>query len=355
MSQHHAKRIEQLIGMMTVEEKIGQLNMLSADMAVTGPVVSADYMAALKAGKLGSMLNLYGADLTRKVQRVAVEETRLGIPLFFGYDFIHGHRTVFPIPLGEAAAFDPVLWERTARVAALEAAAEGLMLTFAPMLDVSRDPRWGRISESAGEDTWLTARVAEAKVRGFHGTDLTAPGSIATTAKHLAAYGAVMAGREYAQVGVSEHSFHETYLPPFKAAIDAGSPALMPAFTDLEGVPLTANRAVLQDLVRGQWGFDGIYISDYNAIAELVAHGVAADIPDAAAVALKAGVDVDLMASAYTKGLQVALERGTITISDIDAAVRRVLAFKARLGLFDDPYREKAPVLTAAQRAEFRE
>src|SRR6185312_4147151 len=228
MSQHQAKRIEQLIGAMTVEEKIGQLNMLSADMAVTGPVVSADYMAALKAA-------------------------RLGIPLFFGYDVIHGHRTVFPIPLGEAAAFDPALWERSARVAALESAAEGLMLTFAPMLDVSRDPRWGRISESAGEDTWLTERLAEAKVRGFQGPDLTAADSVATTAKHLAAYGAVMAGRDYAQVDISERAFHEIYLPPFKAAIDAGCPALMPAFTDLEGVPLTANRAVLHDLVRGQW------------------------------------------------------------------------------------------------------
>src|SRR5215470_5467266 len=355
MSQHQAKRIEQLVGMMTVEEKIGQLNMLSADMAVTGPVVSGDYMAALKAGRLGSMLNLYGAEITRKVQRVAVEETRLGIPLFFGYDVIHGHRTVFPIPLGEAAAFDPALWERSARIAAIESAAEGLMLVFAPMLDVSRDPRWGRISESAGEDTWLTERLAEAKVRGFQGPDVAAADSVATTAKHLAAYGAVLAGRDYAQTEISERALHETYLPPFKTAIEAGCPALMPAFTDLEGVPMTANRAVLHDLVRGEWGFDGIYISDYNAIAELVAHGVAADIPDAAAVALKAGVDVDLMASAYTKGLPVALERGTVTISDIDAAVRRVLAFKARLGLFDDPYREKAPVLAAAQRAEFRE
>ncbi len=355
MSQHNANRIEKLVAAMTVEEKIGQLNMLTADLAVTGPGMPADYMAALRAGKLGSMLNLYGVDLTRQVQRVAVEETRLGIPLFFGYDVIHGHRTVFPIPLAEAAAFDPALWERTARIAALEAAAEGLMLTFAPMLDVSRDPRWGRISESAGEDTWLTARLAEAKVRGFQGPDLTAPGAVATTAKHLAAYGAVMAGRDYAQVEVSQRSFHETYLAPFKAAIDAGSPALMPAFTDLEGVPMTANAAILQDLVRGRWGFDGIYISDYNAIAELVPHGVAADIPDAAALALKAGVDIDMMASAYTNGLPVALEGGAVAMADLDAAVRRVLVFKARLGLFDDPYRENAPALTADQRAAHRE
>src|SRR5262249_36899957 len=185
--------------------------------------------------------------------------------------------------------------------------------------------------------------------------DLTAPGSIATTAKHLAAYGAVMAGREYAQVGVSEHSFHETYLPPFKAAIDAGSPALMPAFTDLEGVPLTANRAVLQDLVRGQWGFDGIYISDYNAIAELLSHGVAAGIPAAAALALKAGVDIGMGSNAFPNGRPIARERGAVTTADLDAAVRRVLAFKARLGLFDDPYRKDTPELTVSQRAEHRE
>ncbi len=347
-------RIGQLLEAMTLEEKIGQLNMLTADLAVTGPGMPADYMAALRAGRLGSMLNLYGAELTREVQRVAVEETRLGIPLIFGYDVVHGHRTIFPIPLGEAAAFDPDLWERTARIAALEAAAEGLTLTFAPMLDVTRDPRWGRISESAGEDTWLTCRLAEVKVRGFQGQNLTAPSGVAATAKHLAAYGAVMAGRDYAQVEVSERSFHEIYLPPFRAATDAGAVALMPAFTDLAGVPMTANRAVLRDLVRDGWGFDGVMISDYNAIAELVPHGVAADIAEAAALALRAGVDIDMMASAYAQGLPVALERGAVTMDDIDDAVRRVLALKARLGLFDDPYREDAPVIDSDRRAAHR-
>jgi beta-glucosidase len=349
-------RIEQLIDAMTLEEKVGQLNMLTADMAVTGPVVSADYLAALRAGRLGSMLNLYGAEATREAQRIAVEETRLGIPLIFGYDVIHGHRTIFPIPLAEAAAFDPDLWERTARVAAVEAADEGLTLVFAPMLDVARDPRWGRISESAGEDPWLTCRLAEAKVRGLQGRDLRMPSTVAATAKHLAAYGAVTAGRDYAQVEVSERSLHEIYLPPFRASVDAGVATIMPAFTDLAGVPLTANTAVLRDLIRARWGFEGVMISDYNAIAELIPHGVAGDVAEAAALALKAGIDIDLMASAYTRGLPVALERGDITIADIDAAVRRVLMLKERLGLFDDPYRQGATgVLDSAARRAHRD
>ncbi len=352
--QDHATRIEKLLAAMMLGEKIGQLNMLTADLAVTGPGMPADYMAELKKGRLGSMLNLYGVPLMRQVQRVAVEETRLGIPLFFGYDVVHGHRTVFPIPLAEAGAFDPELWEKTARIAAIEAAAEGLTLTFAPMIDVARDPRWGRIAESAGEDTWLTCRLAEAKVKGFQGKNLAAQDAIAATAKHLAGYGAVMAGREYAQVELSERAFHEIYLPPFRAAVAAGAAAIMPAFTDLAGVPLTAHVGILRDTVRARWGFDGVMISDYNAIAELMAHGIAGDLAEAAALALKAGVDVDMMATAYTRGLPVALERGLVAMSDIDACVRRVLALKAALGLFDDPYRAQAPVMTAERWTEHR-
>jgi beta-glucosidase len=356
MKNPDAGRLERLLGAMTPEEKIGQLNMLTADSELTGPGKPADYMAALRAGRLGSMLNLHGAERVRAVQRVAVEETRLGIPLFFGYDVVHGHRTIFPIPLAEAAAFDPALWEETARIAAVEAAADGLTMAFAPMLDVARDPRWGRICESAGEDTWLTSRLAEAKVRGFQGRDLAAPGAVAAVAKHLAAYGAAMAGRDYAQVEVSERSLHETYLPPFRRAVEAGAAALMPAFTDIGGVPLTANAAILRDLVRGRWGFDGIMVSDYDAIAELIPHGVAADLAEAAALALKAGVDIDMMSHAYTKGLPEALERGAVTMADLDAAVRRILNFKLRLGLFDDPYREAATAaLTAERRATHRE
>ena len=244
------------------------------------------------------------------MQRIALEETRLGIPLLFVMDVIHGHRTVFPMPLAEAGAFDPALWERTARVAAVEAAADGLAMAYAPMLDMARDPRWGRIAESPGEDPWLAARFAEAKVRGFQGADLAAADSLAATAKHLAAYGAATAGRDYAAVDISERSFHEVYLPPFRAAVAAGVAAIMPAFHDLAGVPMTANAAVLRDLVRARWGFEGVIVSDYGAVAELVVHGVAEDLAEAAALALRAGVDIDLMGDAYARGLPGALERG---------------------------------------------
>src|SRR4029078_9244553 len=281
MSARLTDRVARLMRAMTTDEKIGQLNMLSSTLVITGPGVPGDYMAALKAGQVGSLLNLFGRGQVREVQRIAVEETRLGIPLIFGYDVIHGHRTIFPIPLAEAAAFDPDLWERTARIAALEAAAEGLTLTFAPMLDVSRAARWGRIAESAGEDPWVTQRFAAAKVKGFEGDDLRSPLSIAATAKHLAAYGASVAGRDYAEVEVSERRLHAVYLPPFTAAVGAGVAAIMPAFTDIDNVPLTANVAILRELVRKKWGFEGVIISDYTAVTELIAHGVAADINEA--------------------------------------------------------------------------
>ena len=343
------RTIASLIEQMTLEEKIGQMTLVSAGWVVTGPKVSGDYMAQLRAGRIGAISNLWGPEETREVQRVAVEETRLGIPLMFAFDVIHGHRTLFPIPLAEAAAFDPALWERTARAAATEAAADGLTLAFAPMLDVARDPRWGRIAESPGEDPWLAARFAEAKVRGFQGRDIAQPENLAATAKHLAGYGASTAGRDYASVDMSEHSFHEVYLPPFRAAVNAGVAAIMPAFHDLAGVPMTANAAVLRRLVRDRWQFDGVMVSDHGAVAELMAHGVAEDVAEAAALALHAGIDIDLMGGAYARGLPVALERGRVTMAQIDAAVRRVLELKARLGLLEDPYRRSnaAPALAA--------
>ena len=345
-------RIEALLEAMTLEEKIGQMTLVSAGWAVTGPQVSGDYMAAVRAGRIGAISNLWGAQETRAVQRVAVEETRLRIPLLFAFDVIHGHRTIFPIPLAEAAAFDPVLWERTARAAAIEAAADGLNLIFAPMLDVARDPRWGRIAESPGEDPWVAARFAEAKVRGFEGDDIAHPQNLAATAKHLAAYGASVAGRDYAAVDVSEWSFHEVYLPPFRAAVAAGVAAIMPAFTDLAGVPMTANSAVLRKTVRERWRFDGLIVSDHGAIRELLAHGVAGDAAEAAALALRAGVDIDLMSGAYGSGLPLALERGLVSVAQIDAAVRRVLALKARLGLFDDPFHRSDAALAPPGQAE---
>jgi beta-glucosidase len=346
-------RIEALLAAMTLEEKIGQMTLVSAGSAISGPGGTVDYLDAIRAGAVGAICNLWGVEQTRTLQRIAVQETRLGVPLLFSMDVLHGHRTIFPVPLAEAGAFDPALWQATARIAAVEAAADGIALTFAPMLDVARDPRWGRIVEGPGEDPWLAARYARAKVQGFQGDDLAAADSLAATAKHLAAYGAVTAGREYAPVDVSERALHEIYLPPFAEAVAAGVAGIMPAFHNLAGVPMTADRAVLRGLVRDRWGFAGVVVSDYAAIAELVIQGVAADLAEAAALALRAGVDVDLMGDAYGRGLPSALERGLVAMADIDGAVRRVLTLKAALGLFDDPFR-RARGLGAEQIAEHR-
>jgi len=331
-------RLKELMATMTLEEKIGQMTLITAHVAITGPKVPGDYMVALRKGQVGAINALFGAEQTREVQRVAIEETRLGIPLIFTLDVIHGHRTVFPIPLAEAATFDSDLWERTARATALEATADGVNFNYAPMIDVSRDPRWGRIAEGPGEDPWLASVYAVAKIRGIQGDDIGKPYNMAATAKHLAAYGAAQAGRDYHSVDISERTFLEVYMPPFKAAIDAGAVALMPGFHDLAGVPMTSNKAILNDLVRDKWGFDGVMISDYNAITELLAHGTAGDIAEAAAAALKAGVDIDLMGDAYAQGLPAALERGLVTVEDIDQAVARILLLKEALGLFDDPF-----------------
>ena len=332
-------RVESLISRMTLAEKIGQLTMTACGMAVTGPTIAGDSTEAIKSGEIGNLLNLVGTDNVRGMQRLAVEESRLGIPLLIGYDVIHGHRTLFPIPLGEAATFDPRSWALSARESACEAAADGLAMTFAPMLDVSRDPRWGRIAEGPGEDPFVGALMAQAKVSGYQGADLQLEDSLAACAKHYCAYGCVSAGRDYAPVDISERTLHEIHMVPFAASVAAGVAAIMPAFTDLNGVPMTANKALIEDWLRARWAFDGVIISDYNAIAELVRHGIAADVPQAAALALKAGVDIDMMADAYRYGLPVALQRGEISVADIDRAVRRVLVLKERLGLFDDPYR----------------
>ncbi len=331
-------RIDVLLDRMSLAEKLGQLTMTASSSAVTGPVIAGDSTQAIKDGTIGNLLNLVGADQVRDLQRLAVEESRLGIPLLIGFDVIHGHRTVFPIPLGEAALFDPASWTSTAQEAAREAAADGLAMTFAPMLDVARDPRWGRSAEGPGEDPWLATRIAEAKVRGYQGAELRSPHALAAVAKHFCAYGAVTAGREYASVDISERTLHEVYLPAFAAAVKAGVAAIMPAFTDLAGIPMTAHVPLLRGWLRGTLGFEGVIVSDYNAIAELVHHGVAADIAQAATLALHAGVDIDMMADAYRRGLPAALARGAVTMGQIDAAVRRVLTLKERLGLFDDPY-----------------
>ncbi len=330
-----------LMARMTLAEKIGQLTMVSADLTVTGPVVKSDLEGGVRAGTIGSLFNLHRRATVHAAQRMAVEETRLGVPLFFAFDVIHGHRTIFPMPIGEACAFDPDLWAQTARAAAIEAAGEGIDLTFAPMLDIARDPRWGRIAEGPGEDPLVALRMATAKVRGYR--DGLPGARLAVTPKHFVGYGASIAGRDYAPVEMSPRTLVEVHLPAFEAAVLAGADAIMPAFTDLDGIPLTAHGDLLTGRLRDTWGFDGVVISDYNAIAELIRHGVAADLPDAAALALRAGVDIDMTGSAYPEGLPQALARGTITLAQIDAAVTRVLALKDRLGLFADPYLRSRP------------
>jgi beta-glucosidase len=335
---------------MTLTEKLGQLTMTACGQAVTGPTIAGDSTEAIKSGAIGNLLNLVGVENVREMQDLAVKESRLGIPLLIGYDVIHGHRILFPIPLGEASSFDPEVWALSARESAKEAAADGLAMTFAPMLDVARDPRWGRIAESPGEDPFVGVRMAEAKVRGFQGADLSEADALAACAKHYCAYGCVTAGRDYAPVDISDRTLHEVHMVPFAAAVSAGVAAMMPAFTDLNGVPMTANRALLRDWLRGRLGFDGVVVSDYNAIAELIRHGVAADLAEAAALALKAGVDIDMMADAYRRGLPIALQRGAVSMAEIDQSVRRVLVLKERLGLFEEPYRRgKSPESPAAR------
>jgi len=332
-------RIDRLLSTMTIEEKIGQLNMVASSRVVTGPGELRDVHEGIRSGRIGSLLNLWGAEEVHSVQRLAVEESRLGIPLLLSLDVIHGHRTIFPVPLAEACLFAPELWEKTARAAAEEAAQDGVALTFAPMLDVSRDSRWGRIVEGPGEDPWVASQIAAAKTRGFQGQDLADAHSLAATAKHFCGYGAVTAGREYASVDVSDRTLREIYLPPFSAAVAERTAAVMPAFMDIAGAPMTANAPLLQGWLRGDLGFQGVVISDYNAIAELLKHGVAGDVAEAAALALNAGVDIDMTSNVYIRGLPEALKRGLVAMTGIDASVRRVLELKERLGLFDDPYR----------------
>ncbi|MBG0800745.1 glycoside hydrolase family 3 C-terminal domain-containing protein [Methylocystis sp. H4A] len=344
-------RIESLLRAMTLEEKLGQLNLVTAGQVATGPIVPGETTQDIRAGLVGGVFNLWGPDVVARTQRLAVEETRLGVPLIFGLDILHGYRTIFPVPLAETGAFDPLLWERTARASALEAACEGIHLSFAPMLDVSRDPRWGRIAEGPGEDPFVGSKFAQAKIRGFQGERLSDRGALAATAKHFCAGGAATAGRDYAAVDVSERMLHEVYLPPFRAAVEAGCAAIMSAFNNVNGVPMTSHDKLLNGYLRRKLDFDGVIMSDYTAVTELVEHGVAADLVEAAALALTAGVDMDMVSGAYLRCLPEALARGLVAEADIDAAVARVLRLKERLGLFDDPYRFATPPAEGVQEA----
>lgn len=341
-------RVEALLAAMTLEEKVGQLNLLSGDHAITGPYITQDLERAITAGQVGGVYNAYGADYVRGLQRLAVERTRLGVPLLVGLDVIHGYRTIFPVPLGQAASFDAALIEAAERVAAREAAAGGVSWVFAPMVDVARDPRWGRTVEGSGESTWWGSRIAAARVRGLQGADLGALDSVAACPKHLAGYGAVEAGREYAGADLSERQLRETHLPPFRAAITAGARCVMVSFATMDGIPGTANRRLLSGVLRDEWGYGGFVLSDFGAIAELPVHGVAGDLAEAAEQAFRAGTDVDMQAGVFRASLPDLARAGRVPEPAIDAAVRRVLALKADLGLLDDPFARSDPAREAA-------
>lgn len=332
-------KVDSVLSMMTLEEKIGQMTLYTSDFDQTGPTVREGYKEDIKQGRVGAIFNAYGASFNRELQQMAVEETRLGIPLLFGYDVVHGHKTIFPIPLGETASWDLDLMQETARVAALEASAQGLHWTFAPMIDISRDPRWGRIAESPGEDTYLGSQVARVKVRGFQGDDLESEHTLISTAKHFAAYGAAKAGRDYHTVDLSDRDLREVYLPPFKAAVEEGAGSFMTAFNEIAGIPATASDYLFNDILRDEWGFEGFVVSDYTAINELMPHGVAADSAEAGELALKAGVDMDMQGAIYHKHLPELVEKGIVSEQTVNEAVRRILRYKFKLGLFEDPYR----------------
>jgi len=331
--------VDALLAKMTLAEKLGQLNQPPGVNNNTGPSAMAGSEDQVRRGEIGSWLGTQGAGLTCRLQRIAVEESRLGIPLLFAYDVIHGMRTIFPVPLGESSSFDPEAAQESARIAAVEATAHGVHWTYAPMVDVARDPRWGRIVEGAGEDPYLGSVLAAARVRGFQGGDLAAPDTLLATAKHFVAYGAAQGGRDYDIADIPERTLHEVYLPPFKAAVGAGAQSVMASFNEIAGVPMHAHKGLINGLLRDDWRWDGVLVSDYTGVMELMQHGIAATREDAGRAALRAGVDVDMVSNIYLKDLPAAVTAGRVPMAEVDASVRRVLNAKYRLGLFDDPYR----------------
>lgn len=347
------QKIEALLSKMTLEEKIGQMNQITSYGNIE------DMSGLIKNGEIGSILNEVDPVRVNALQRVAMEESRLGIPLLMARDVIHGFKTIFPIPLGQAASFDPQVAEDGARVAAVEASSVGIRWTFAPMIDVSRDPRWGRIAESCGEDTYLSSVMGAAMVKGFQGDSLNNPTSIAACAKHFVGYGASEGGRDYNSTFISERSLRNVYLPPFEAAAKAGAATFMTSFNDNDGVPSTGNKFILRDVLRNEWGFDGLVVTDWNSAREMIAHGFAADDKDAAALSVNAGVDMEMVSYTFVKHLPEQIKAGKVKEATIDDAVRNILRVKFRLGLFDNPYvDEKKPSvmyneshLAAAKRA----
>lgn len=344
--------IDDLLAQMTLEEKIGQLTLYTSGWDVTGPTLNENYKNDLKAGRVGALFNAHTVSYNKDLQDIAVNQTRLGIPLLFGYDVIHGYKTIFPIPLAEAASWDLAAIKESARLSAKECAAAGLNWTFNPMVDIARDPRWGRVAEGSGEDHYLGSLIGVAKIQGYQGESLNDPFTVLACVKHFAAYGAPQAGRDYGTVDMSERTLREFYLPPYKAAVDAGVGSIMTSFNDVDGVPASGNSWLLQDILRDEWGFEGFVVTDYTSINEMVQHGVVEDESAAAQLALSAGVDMDMQGGVYNAHVKNLIAAGELTEEQVDQAVRRIFGMKWKLGIFHDPYlyldakREKATVLS---------
>ena len=348
--------IDQLMKKMTLEEKIGQLNLPVTGEITTGQAKSSDVAKRIRNGEVGGLFNLKGVERIREVQRQAVEESRLGIPLLFGMDVIHGYETIFPIPLGLSCTWDMKAIEESARIAAVEASADGISWTFSPMVDVSRDPRWGRVSEGNGEDPFLGAAIARAMIRGYQGKDMSRNDEIMACVKHFALYGASEAGRDYNTVDMSRQRMFNEYMLPYQAAVEAGVGSVMASFNEVDGVPATGSKWLMTDVLRKQWGFDGFVVTDYTGINEMIDHGMG-DQQTVAALALNAGVDMDMVSDAFSGTLKKSVEEGKVSAATIDAACRRILEAKYKLGLFDDPYkycdvnRPKKQIFTKEHRA----
>jgi beta-glucosidase len=357
----YTSRIDSLLSLMTLEEKIGQMTLFTTDWGSTGPTIREGYEDDIRKGNCGALFNSHTVSFTRHLQEVAVKESRLGIPLIFGYDVIHGYKTIFPIPLGESCSWDLAAMEQSAAIAAAEAAAAGLHWTFAPMVDISRDPRWGRVMEGAGEDPYLGSLIARARVHGFQGDGFDKADRVVACIKHYAGYGAPMAGREYNTVDMSERYFRDFYLPTYKAGIEAGAMTIMTSFNDLDGVPSTGNKWLLTDVLRGENHFDGFIVTDYTSINEMVNHGYASDEAHAGELAANAGVDMDMQGAVFQKYLKASIAAGRVSEKTVDEAVRRILRIKFELDLFKDPYkycnaqREKEVVFSQANLSAARD
>jgi beta-glucosidase len=333
------QKADSVLKLMTLDEKIGQTNLMTADMSITGVSNKNDFYTLTKEGKTGAILNAVTVDYLYKLQKVAVEQTRLHIPLLFGLDVVNGYKTIFPIPLAQACSWDMERIEKVERISAMEATSAGINWTFAPMVDVSREPRWGRVAECPGEDTWLACKIATARVKGFQGADLSADNTLLACAKHFAAYGAVSGGRDYNTVDMSDRTLLECYLPAYKACVDAGVGSVMSSFNEIAGVPSTCNKWLLTDVLRKKWGFKGFVVSDYTSVNELMDHGIASDSANAAEMSINAGLDMDMVSNAYLMHMKKLILEKKVSIELLDNAVRAILEAKFRLGLFDNPYK----------------